>query len=134
MANHTLCITQILIYLAPIPLWAAFTIIAYYVVGFAGSLVVAMKLLKKKRRAVPAAFYMSALWMNVGVYSLACLLGHVQFFILCVVGAISFFFSDMLLAYSLFVKGNQKSRHLVMGSYLIAQFLISMGFMLSFIL
>lgn len=133
MLNHTLCITQVLIYIAPLSVSQWIIIGSVMLIAYIGGLIFVLKILKKKRRAIPASFYVFALLANIIAYSSASLLGYYAYFMICIFGAISFLISDMMLAYSLFVSGTKQSRHLVMGSYLIAQFLIALGFMMTFI-
>ena len=133
MLNHTLCIIEVLLYIAPLSMVQWIVIGTVLLFAYIGALLFALKFLKKKRRAVPASFYMFALLANIVVYTSASVLGYYAYFLLCIFGAISFLVSDMMLAYSLFVKGTHQSRHLVMGSYLIAQLLIALGFMMTFV-
>ena len=131
LANHILFLIQGAIMILPNvenPTWG---IVIYLAIAYVIAYIIAYKMLRKPKRAIPGGIYVTALLCNVGLYALACFQGRVAYFLVCLFGAFSFLASDMLLAYSLFVKGNQKIRHLVMASYLIAQFLISFGFVLT---
>ena len=131
LANHILFLVQGSLMIFPIPDGAWWGVEIYLLAACVGAYLIAYFFLKKPKRAVPGAIYVLVLFCNVGLYFLASVTGRYQYFLVCFFGAISFFASDMLLAYSLFVKGNQTSRHLVMASYLIAQFLISLGFVMT---
>lgn len=131
LANHVLFITQGLILLSPFTSGQSIGMMIFIILASALAYFIAFRFLKKMKRAIPGGVYVLALLCNVALYTFACCTGRWQYFLVCLIGAISFVASDMMLAYSLFVKGNQKSRHLVMASYLIAQFLISFGYVLT---
>ena len=133
LTNHILFIVQGLIVLQPFSSGQAIGMIIYIILASALAYFIAFRFLKKPKRSIPGGVYVLALLSNIALYTFACFTGRWQYFLVCLFGAISFMVSDLMLAYSLFVKGNQKSRHLVMASYLIAQFLISFGFVLTFL-
>ena len=131
LVNHILIIIQGILLLQPFTTGITIGAICFLVIAFITSYIIAFTFLKKPKRSVPGGIYVTALMVNIGLYLLAVCMGRYEYFLICLFGAVSFMASDMLLAYSLFVKGNQKSRHLVMATYLIGQFLIAFGYILT---
>ena len=117
-----------------VPIYMIVVIITTYVVMvFALIFLVGLRIAKHKGEAIGIGLYLSPLFTLVVIMCFLTAKGGGVMY-LSLIGTLFFLFSDCLITFTKFVKKFKRYDFYVMGSYLIAQLLIVIGYTLTYLI
>ncbi len=135
MIGHFLYLTESLIIIFAYEnldsIWWAFYALVF--LGFIGVLFLPMKRFTKKNRGfvLACSLYGSSLGINLITAISGIAFGYPKYFVLVSVGYFLFIVSDITLSYTIFKKEIKRRDFFIMITYLVAQLLICLGFLLT---
>ncbi len=131
MVNHILYIAAFIKLTAP-QHYSAYLATALYCLLFPVIFYnVAHKVIHQRHLAFGGTAYFGFLVLDAIWAVLACCFGHVDYCLICAFGGLCFILSDTFLAYTMFKKDVKRRDFYIMFTYLLAQALIVVGFVLT---
>ena len=114
--------------------WAYYVATALYVILFPIIFYhVGTKIVHQKPLAFGGVAYFGILSLDFVWAIIACANGYLNYALLCAFGAISFIVSDVFLTKTMFKRDVKRRDFFIMSTYLLAQGLICVGFVLTFL-
>lgn len=132
MVNHFFFIAQYIVWFG-----SAFAWYLYLIVGLVVALILMVGILfyvrksVKKKIAFGGVLYFSVIFADAFFAFVALILGRWDYFLLNAIGMLFFLSSDIYLVKTIFIKDDKRSDFYIMGTYLSAQFFVTLGFLLT---
>ena len=114
--------------------WAAYVVSGLFFVLFPIiGIHYTKKIVHQKGIAFGGTVYFDVLFLNLIWAIIASANGHANYMLLAVFGAFCFIVSDCFLTYTLFKRNVKRRDFYIMATYLLAQMLINLGFVMTLI-
>lgn len=131
LVGHIVYVVEYVLLCAPVHWGVIVGIILYAVLSPFLFAQISRRVVHQKKLVVGGAFYLDVLSLALIVPIVACALGKVDYLLLCVFGALSFLLSDIILTITMFKRDIRRRDFYIMFTYLLAQALIAVGFVMT---